>query len=1195
MSAPGSSSETDQEQRIVNLVRSLREIEQELQSLTGGQVDAVSGPGGRPIFLQEAQEKLLQSENRYRSLSKATAQIVWTTDANGLVSGELPDWQAFTGQSTEEILGYGCQRAIHPEDQKRTFETWTQAVSSGTSYDLEYRLRRHDGVYRDFAVRGVPVHAGDGSISEWVGCCMDITERRKREGQLHLLETCISRLNDVVLITEADPLNEPGPRIQFVNEAFERLAGYSRGEVIGKTPRLLQGPKTDRAELARMKGALSKGESVRAEIINYSKGGAEYWIEMDIVPILSPSGVATHFVAIERDITERRKREEQLRLLETCVSRLNDVILICSTENFDENEGPQIAYVNPAFEQMTGYTSAEVIGKRPPELLHGPETDPIVVTRIHQALKKGEPVRAELMHYTKAGKKYWNEINVVPIFSSSGVMTHFVSVERDNTKRKQAEETLRQKDTLIRMAGRLTRMGGWFMKLSDRQVAWSDDVCDIMECPHGHVTDLADALALHPEGSRDAVAFAVEACARDGVSFDIETEIHTVRGRRIWGRVCGEPERDADGTIQMVWGAFQDITDQKLASEELGKNQALLRVASRVGQLGAWQVAAPFQSVKWSDETAIIHDETAGFSPDIGDAIKYYCPKYRGVIRRAFKACVEDGTSFDIEAQIDTAKGRRVWVRAIGEAVTDAHGRVIEVRGGLQDITFLKQSEERLIEQAALLDIARDAIMVKDMDDRIIYWNKGAESTYGWTAGEAMGRRSVDLLYGNASNFQEAYAALLLNGEWEGEMLKQSKDGRELTVEVSWTLVRDENDHPKSVLAINTDITEKKKIEAHFMRAQRLESIGTLAGGIAHDLNNILAPILMSIDLLKSESDSPQTTKILQTIQISAKRGADIVRQVLSFARGMEGQRVEVQPKHLVNDLESIIRDIFPKDIRLHFSVPDDTWTILGDPTQVHQVLLNLSVNARDSMPNGGNLSVSAENAVLDNQYAAMHSQVKAGHYVKIKVTDSGTGIPPKLIDKIFEPFFTTKELSKGTGLGLSTVMAIVKSHGGMINVYSDPGKGTSFSVYLPAIEVSAEAEKEQPDGRVSMPRGNGETILVVDDEASILTITGQTLEAYGYRVLTAIDGADAVGTYVQNRDEIAVVLTDMMMPVMDGSAMVHALRRLNPTIKIIAASGLNAEGEVNKAAAGGLKHFLIKPYTAQVLLQTIRTILDET
>jgi CheY-like chemotaxis protein len=349
----------------------------------------------------------------------------------------------------------------------------------------------------------------------------------------------------------------------------------------------------------------------------------------------------------------------------------------------------------------------------------------------------------------------------------------------------------------------------------------------------------------------------------------------------------------------------------------------------------------------------------------------------------------------------------------------------------------------------------------------------------------------------------------------------------------------------------------------------------------------------MSIEILKTTPDHPRSKKILETIEVSAQRGADIVRQVLLFARGLEGERVEIQPKHLLKDLENIIKDTFPKNIRLQFSIPKETWTILGDPTQAHQILLNLCVNARDAMPNGGSLTIGAENCVLDEQYAAMNIEAKAGRFVTISVTDSGTGIPQDLLDKIFMPFFTTKEVNKGTGLGLSTVMAIAKSHDGFVKVYSEPGKGTTFKVYLPAMEISSEARK-QPSRNVSLPRGNGETVLVVDDEAAILSITSQTLQAFGYRVLTATDGADALAVFVQHKNEIAVVLTDMMMPIMDGAATIHALMRINPTVKIIAVSGLNAYGGVVKASGTGIKHFLTKPYSAETLLEALRAILDE-
>ena len=563
-------------------------------------------------------------------------------------------------------------------------------------------------------------------------------------------------------------------------------------------------------------------------------------------------------------------------------------------------------------------------------------------------------------------------------------------------------------------------------------------------------------------------------------------------------------------------------------------------------------------------------------------------------LRSLMERILADPVAFEQNTNENMCRdGRRVWIQWTNKTVRDEHGVIREVLSIGTDITERKRAEEQIAEQAAFLDKARDAIIARSLDGRILFWNQGAERIYGWKRDEALGRNIGELVYVDPRVFAELSRRILEENEWSGELHHLTERQQEIIVESRWTLIRDKEGNPKSILSINSDITERKRIEGQFLRAQRMESIGTLAGGIAHDLNNILAPIMMSIDLLRENMHDDESEKILRTIAISARRGADIVRQVLSFARGIEGQRVEIQLKHLVKDLTQIIRDTFPKDIRLDFFVPEDIWTIPGDPTQVHQVLLNLCVNARDTMPNGGDLGIRVENRVLDEHFAAMHIQARPGRYVEIIVTDTGAGIPPENLDKIYEPFFTTKELNRGTGLGLSTVMAIVKSHNGLINVYSEIGRGTAFHVFFPAMETSGDASKELLED-ASLPRGQGETILLVDDEASIRTVTGQTLQTYGYKVITASDGAQALAVYAQHQSEISLVLTDMRMPVLAGSQMIQALLRINPTLKIIAASGLNAGGSLSALSGPGVKAFLIKPYTAETLLKTIRAALDE-
>lgn len=494
--------------------------------------------------------------------------------------------------------------------------------------------------------------------------------------------------------------------------------------------------------------------------------------------------------------------------------------------------------------------------------------------------------------------------------------------------------------------------------------------------------------------------------------------------------------------------------------------------------------------------------------------------------------------------------------------------------------------EERFREQAALLDKTRDAIVVRDLEHRITYWNKGAEKIYGWTTEEVIGRRASELLYRDPAAFERASAAVVRLGEWNGELQEISKSGAALLIEGRCTLLRDTIGQPQGILAINIDVTEKKKLEQQFLRAQRMDSIGTLAGGIAHDLNNALTPVLMSIELLKLQEQDPRRMSVLLNIENSAKRGAGMVRQLLSFASGLEGKQLAVQVGHLLKEIEKFANETFLKTIQVRSEIPADLWTVQGDPTQLHQVLLNLCVNARDAMPGGGQLKLSACNVMLDEHYAGLNGEGPPGPYILIQVEDTGSGMSPEVIERIFEPFFTTKELGKGTGLGLSTTLGIIKNHGGFVRVHSEVGKGTRFSVHLPS-QAQPEADTAVPI-RLELPRGNGELVLVVDDEHEVRQITRQTLEAFGYRVLLAADGAEATALYADQRQDIAAVLTDMMMPTMDGPATIQVLIRINPEVRIIAASGLNANGMEAKAYNAGVKHFIPKPYTAETLLKTL-------
>ncbi len=505
-----------------------------------------------------------------------------------------------------------------------------------------------------------------------------------------------------------------------------------------------------------------------------------------------------------------------------------------------------------------------------------------------------------------------------------------------------------------------------------------------------------------------------------------------------------------------------------------------------------------------------------------------------------------------------------------------------------RDVTEYKRAEERLREQAALLKHAREAIIACAPDGRILFWNPGAERIYGWTAAEVVGQNLRAEVHGTeqVAEVEAARTELHQKGEWVGEWRQFTKDKREIIVESHCTLVRDTQGNHKATLIINNDITEKKRLEAQYLRAQRLESIGSLASGIAHDLNNLLSPMMMVEHILQMKLSDPHSQRLLETLRSSIQRASGLVKQVVSFARGNEGEQTTICPKYLLKDIANLLTETFPRSIAIDLHNEADLWPLKGDSTQIFQVLMNLCVNARDAMLDGGVLTLAAEKVELDERSGLAHPDAKPGQYVCFIVTDTGSGIPPQIREQIFDPFFTTKEQGRGTGLGLATALRIVTAHGGFIKVTSEAGQGTQFKVYLPAAPEEWSAQYEADS--MTLPVGQGELILMVEDEAAIREVTRETLETYGYQVLTASEGAEAVAMYAQHLDSVQAVLLDMVVPMMDGRAIIRALRKLNPNCRIIATSGLLT----NEAEREEVAQFLSKPFTAEKLLKTLAAVI---
>lgn len=658
---------------------------------------------------------------------------------------------------------------------------------------------------------------------------------------------------------------------------------------------------------------------------------------------------------------------------------------------------------------------------------------------------------------------------------------------------------------------------------------------------------------------------------------------------------------NAQGQVVEIVGSMQDITSRKQAEEETRKAQNFLQTVvnnvpvalfvkdgspSSFGQFKLWNKTS--EQIFGITAQEALGSTDSDFFP--AEQAEFFYEKDLETFAR--------GTLEDIPEE--PVHSRNLGDRILHTIKVPIFNELHEPEYLLcisQDITEQKQAETLLqqsLQELADFKFALDAssiVSITDSQGVIQYINDKFCEVSKYSRAELIGQnhRVIDSQYHPRDFFAQLWATIIRGDIWKGEICNRSKDGELYWVDTTIVPLVDGTGQPTQYIAVSIDITEKKLLEKQFLRVQRMESLGTLAGGIAHDLNNVLAPIMMATQLLKMEYPDEPTQQWLEIMEGSAKRGADLVKQVLSFARGMDGEHLTLQASSIIYEIQQILEEIFPKDITLQVSVPADLWPVRGDTTQLHQVLMNLCINARDAMPGGGILSITASNIQIDDSPMRTQLDAAPGPYVEITVADTGMGIPAAILDRIFEPFFTTKDFGKGTGMGLSTVIGIIKSHRGTITVSSQLGQGTQFQVYIPAAQAATTKQPEEG----TLPEGRSELILVVDDEPAICNIAQASLTAHQYRVLTANSGGEAIALYTQHHDAINLVLMDMMMPEMDGLATMQKLHRINPNIRFIIMSGLISGMELSEVVDSSTVAFLPKPFTTHELITTLNRALE--
>lgn len=1150
-----------------------------------------------------ARERLEAQEQQYRLLFESNPNPMWVYEAESLrILAVNESAVAQYGYSRDEFVGLTLLDLQSAAERERLAD---RVKAAGAGRAGTWRHARKDGSLLLVDVFSSPtVFKGHAACMAVV---IDITAKAEAEGKLsqsyQLLEAVTEGTTDAVFAKDAQG------RYLMINTAGAQFLGRKPEEVIGRhDSELFEGATLARI-LAQDGEIIATGETRSDENVSTASGHTRTYFSMK-GPLRNPAGQIAGVVGYSRDISERKKAEDALRASE---ERFSSAFEFAPMGMAIVAPDGRWLKVNRAMCELFGYSAAELAGKSFTDVTHEAHRDRDRAAR--ERLLSGELsfYRNEKRYVHKDGRDIWALLGVSLIRDADGKPLHFIAQIQDISERKRAEqalieserdhraltEQLKAERARLVAAQTAAKVGDWERDLVKGTRSWSAETYRIFEYPESQADDLREWFLqiVHPE-DKARVAAAAEASLNARSPCIQQHRLLMPDGRIKFIEQNWLVFHDADGRPTRSAGTVQDITASAEAQEVLLRSERNLALAQSVSHTGSWEIVFDRavedadRDLHWSDEEYRIF----GFEPGkVRATLRFFYdlvhPDDRARIDAAFRAARQSDLAFDIEHRIIRPDGTEREIHERAEFVRDPEtGGAIKIIGTSRDVTEQKQAERTLREQAEMLNLAQDAIVIRGHDDRLItYWNKGAERLYGWTAKEAIGQ-PIDFLFDDRGDNQSSEQALAASGEFQEDLHLVAKDGRSLTVNVRVNVMRNSDGTPRSVLSIGTDITEHKKLESQFMRAQRLESIGTLASGVAHDLNNVLAPILMSAPLLREELPPPLKEKIIDTIEGSAERGAQIVKQVLTFARGVEGERVVLDPRHLIKEMAEIAAQTFPKGIEVTSSFGEDVAFIEGDPTQLHQVLLNLAVNARDAMPTGGKLVFWAENFDVDEHYAAMTPGASVGPHVLISVSDTGSGIPAHVLEKMFDPFFTTKPIGKGTGLGLSTVLGIVQNHGGVVNAYSTPS-GTIFRILLPAAQGMLQ---QKAAGIRELPEGGGETILVVDDEPSIREIAQLFLERNGYHVIVADDGPSALALFAQRKGEIAVVLTDYLMPTMNGLELARIVRKMDPNIRVILSTGRDDDCGASQLNAAGAVAGLTKPYTQTTLLKTLHRVFHD-
>lgn len=830
---------------------------------------------------------------------------------------------------------------------------------------------------------------------------------------------------------------------------------------------------------------------------------------------------------------------------------------------------------NDSLCRVTGYSHDELLQLDFAPIV-APDLLQVTIDRFYAATR-GETQRYVSEGIAKDGTRFVVDVTNIPLRDDAGVIVAVLGIIRDVGDFHRALNQLAIRSSIAQVAGRGARFAGWSIDVATRELRWSAELFEILGVEPDHVLSLDESLTYYDEPDRSRMTDAMHKCITDGTPFNLELSIRNVNDERRWVNVIGEAVRNDDGDVVRVDGAFQDIT--MLFNERQAMAESELRVTDTINQIGVplffvtrdWRLGfvnpAAQALVDTSAEELVGRDVVDAFSEQASTSFRQVTEDAmdRGLVGSTTAFLDRFQRWFEV-----TAYPIRDGVILTALDVTEQVMTKTESNNALRRATFL----------AEMLDLAKDAMIIHDLQVGITYWNNAAEELYGWSFDEVRFRCPDEFIDEDSVEREAAFDVVLREGFWGDELEQRTRDGRTVTVDARWQLVRSDDGEPVAIFMVNTDLTERKRDSERRVRMQRMESLGTLAGGIAHDLNNVFTPIMMSLDFLSNLETDSAKRDLLASMDKSVKRGAEMIRQVLSFARGVDGVREVLDPLDILQDVRQFCAETLPKNIEVVTMAAEHLPKILGDATQLMQVLINLVTNARDAMPDGGRLSLRAYDVSLDGKSVTPSLRKLHGEFVVFEVIDNGLGMDAKTLGKIFEPFFTTKEIGHGTGLGLSTSRAIVRSHGGAVDYESVPGFGSRFDIYLPASpNASVVSGIEEPSEELELNR-DSIRVLVVDDEEAILNMLEEVLRFDGFQVDVARNGDEALAMVLQHDASFNLVITDMNMPKMTGAVLAKRLHESWPELPIVVMSGLNIEPVLQERLDAHDVFYLAKPFT---------------